>query len=340
MNILYLSSHEILEADELRLLSDLGYNCFSLGAYTNSNKGSLMRGEIPNLYQDEKLKDFAINCSKENIDPRLVGWADIILVMHNAKTLNNEIEQSWIVSNWPLLKNKRTIWRSIGQSISSIEKELLYYKEQGLQIVRYSPKERNIPGYCGEDAIIRFYKDPEEFKGWTGEEKRVINFTQSLKQRGEHCGYETILKATEGFERKVYGTGNDDLGKINGGVLPYEQLKQELRENRVFFYFGTAPASYTLGFIEAWITGIPIVAAGKDFSYHLYQQDTNEIHDLIQNGINGFVANTIDELRGYIKLLMNDFETAKKIGEEGRKSAIAYFAKEKIASEWKEFLEK
>jgi hypothetical protein len=31
---------------------------------------------------------------------------------------------------------------------------------EGLEIVRYSPMERNIPGYIGEDALIRFYKDP------------------------------------------------------------------------------------------------------------------------------------------------------------------------------------
>ena len=33
MKILYLSCHSVLEYDEIRILSDLGYDVFSIGAY-------------------------------------------------------------------------------------------------------------------------------------------------------------------------------------------------------------------------------------------------------------------------------------------------------------------
>jgi len=36
----------------------------------------------------------------------------------------------------------------------------------------------------GQDAMIRFYKDPDEYKDWTGDDRRVINFTQSMRERG------------------------------------------------------------------------------------------------------------------------------------------------------------
>ena len=35
MNILYVGSHSILEYDEVRLLSDLGHDIFSIGSYTD-----------------------------------------------------------------------------------------------------------------------------------------------------------------------------------------------------------------------------------------------------------------------------------------------------------------
>jgi len=336
MKILYLSAHEILEYDEIKLFTEMGHDVLSLGAYMASNQGGALRGEIPNLYQDEALKAVAIQCSKDRIHPELVAWADVIISMHNARLMDGP-EQPWIVNNWHLFQTKRTIWRSIGQSTRQVEIELAKYKDAGLQIVRYSPKERNIPAFCGENAMIRFYKDPDEFKDWTGENEIVINFSQSLKKRGEHCGYEVFMIGTRELNRKVYGPGNDDLGDINGGVLTYDEQKDVYRKARVFFYHGTAPASYTLSLIEAMMTGTPVVAVASNVSTRIYGQDTNEIESIIQNGRNGFVARSPDEIKNYIKKLLEDYSLAKEIGEAGRKTAIQLFAKDKIKREWKEF---
>lgn len=351
MKILYLSVHEILEYDEIKLFTEMGHEVFSMGAYMSSNRGGEMRGEIPDLYQNEALKVVGIQSSKHNLHPELIAWADVVISMHNSKIpvfpltdkvlaeYANAPEQPWIANNWHMLKDKRTIWRSIGQSTHNIEIELQKYKQNGMQIVRYSPKERNIPAYCGENAMIRFYKDPEEFKGWTGEENTVINFTQSLKKRGDHCGYLTFMKGTEGLNRKVYGPGNEDLGAINGGVLTYEEQKKAYQRAGCYFYYGTAPASYTLTLIEAMMTGIPVVAAGPSFSMQIYQQATNEISDIIQNGRNGYVGNSVSEIHDYIEDLLEDKEKAKEMGENGRRTAIQLFAKNKIRQEWTDFLE-
>ncbi|WP_114378378.1 hypothetical protein [Paenibacillus prosopidis] len=78
--------------------------------------------------------------------------------------------------------------------------------------------------------------------------------------------------------------------------MDYEQLKQELRENRVFFYTGVT--SYTLGFIEAFMTGIPIVSIGEKLGNHeFYKQQTFEIQEIIENGKEGIVSDDIQELR-------------------------------------------
>jgi hypothetical protein len=78
----------------------------------------------------------------------------------------------WIIDNWELFRGKRVIWRTIGQSTSTHEAKLLPYRNQGLQIVRYSPRETNINGYIGQDAMIRFYKDPDEYKNWQGKTRQ------------------------------------------------------------------------------------------------------------------------------------------------------------------------
>lgn len=334
MKILYLSCHSVLEFDEVGLFTEMGNQVFSMGVFLSSNQGDTMRSQISSLYQDEAMKVIGLQCSKENLHPNLVGWADVVISMHNSKTPQQEVHQPWIVGNWHLFKNKPVIWRSIGQSLSHIEKELSYYKDQGLKIVRYSPRERNIDGYCGEDAMIRFYKDPEEFKDWNGDKRVVINFSQSLKVRGDHCGYQMIMDATKGFKRKIYGVGNENLGKVWGGVVSYEEQKEILRNSRVYIYHGTTPAPYTLSFIEALMTGTPVVAVGSGITNKIYGQETNEIEDIIQNGVNGFVGNSVEELRNYIQLLMDDYEVAKRISAEGRKTAISMFAKDSIRKEW------
>jgi glycosyltransferase involved in cell wall biosynthesis len=130
----------------------------------------------------------------------------------------------------------------------------------------------------------------------------------------------------------LYGFGNQNEG---GQALSYEQLKQALRINRVYFYTCTYPASYTMGFMEAWMTGTPIVAIGSK----LAGWDWIEVPHMLKSGINGFTSDSIDELRYYIATLLDDPDLAKRVSSEGRKNAIDLFGKQKIKNEWKTFFD-
>lgn len=138
------------------------------------------------------------------------------------------------------------VFRSIGQAVEHTESVLSRYRRDGLKIVRYSPLEQQIPGFSGADAIIRFYKDPDEYKGWTGEKKQVITIAQAMKKRDPYLKFYMFEKATRGFPRKLYGYNNDDV-PFWGGPLTYEELKQVLRENRVFFYTCLPPETLVFG---------------------------------------------------------------------------------------------
>lgn len=345
MKILYLSCHSVLEYQELRLFTEmdsevnanLDVEVFSMGAYMNpTQSGDYMRSVIPKgrLYAD--LYGIAMQCDKDNIHPELIKWADVIVSMHNAKLPGVKWEQPWIAQNWSKFTEakKKVVWRSIGQSTPAIERELKPFRTKGLKVVRYSPREERIPEYCGSDAMIRFAEDPEDYKGWVGDNLQVITFAQSFKKRGEHLGFSLWDKVTANYRRKVFGTGNEDLGAEGGGQVAWQHLKNELRENRVYFYYGTQPASYTLSFIEAMMTGIPIVAVGPKLRNTIYNMETYEIGDIISNGVNGFISDNIDELRGYIDLLLRDKDRAKVIGDAGRNTAIQLFERKHIMGQW------
>lgn len=333
MKILYISCHAILEYDEVKLFHEMGYDVFSAGVYAYPHfRAGMPRPGIDTLPHYPELERLAstIDASGGAIPQELIEWADTVIFMHRPE---------WLQKNWPKLKHKRVIFRSIGQCVSHTERLLEPMVVEGLQIVRYSPKERNIPSYSGENALIRFYKDPNEYTSWTGDKPQIINFTQSLTQRGEFCHKREIDMVTSGFQHTIYGIGNEDLGDRWGGQVEHEQMLQILRENRAYMYTGTWPASYTLSFMEALMTGIPIIATGTVTARGSFEPlDLYEIPDIINNGVNGFVSDDINQLREAADLLLNNHEYAKMISREGRKTAIELFGKNKIKDQWREFL--
>lgn len=335
IKLLYLSCHEVLEQQELQLFADMSLDVFSNGAYLNpAGHDTLKRPAIKGMKYDPELEKWSREFPKTSIPQEYLDKFNVIMVMH---------QPEWITENWAKMKDKKVIWRSIGQSNVEVENMIRRMRYEGLKIVRYSPMEDHIPGSLSSDALIRFYEDEDEFKDWNGNTKRVINISQTLKGRGPSCHYDQIMQIISGFPALIYGTGNDALGPLNGGELPYELLKGTLRDSRVFLYGGTYPAPYTLSFIEALMTGIPIVSIGPSMAEEIAGVDAQrkfkffEIPEIIRNGENGYYSDNIDELRGYINTLLENHELAKKIGEEGRKTAIRIFSKTKARENWTKF---
>lgn len=329
MKLLYLSCHAILEYDELKIFEELGIDYFSLGSYIIPQKPvDPIRPALTKEVDEDLLAHAPM---REALPAEFLDKFDVIVIMHKPE---------WIIDNWPVLKGRRVIWRTIGQSTPSIERRLAPMRDEGLQVVRYSSHENNIRENIGCDAVIHFYKDEEEFGNYNGMNKQVITFAQNMLARGEFTHYDIFERTMVGLPAKVYGSKNEDLGEKWGGYQTYEDLRQVMRDNRVYFYTGTQPASYTLNFIESWMTGIPVVAIGEKWgnSMKIAGERTYAVPDLIENGVNGFVSDDLNYLRMVTEMLLNDHALAKKIGATGRQSAIAYFGKNVIKSKWKDFL--
>ena len=341
IKLLYLSCHSILESDDLKIFREAGIDVFSPGAYWNpATGGAGMRPPMPELQYDPEIVE--IWQRHEEVHPEVDGKSyitkeiadrfDVIYVMHMPQ---------WIESIWENVKHKRVIWRTIGQSVASTEQRMKKFKDQGMEIVRYSPMEANIPGFAGQDGLIRFYKDPEEFREWNGKDERVITISQHMQERDSACNYTFFEEVTRPFDRLLIGPGSEHL-PFGTGKIPFEEMKKCLRDNRVYFYTGTHPASYTLNFIEAWMTGIPMVCIGPKHGNANYfvDHDLYEIPSLIKHGVDGFVSDNIKELRDIIYDLTVNDEFARKVGAAGRRSAIKHFDKKMIMNAWKAYLER
>ena len=339
MNLLYISCHSVLEYDELKLFHELGINVFSHGGYVDprDDTGAVCHRPPLDIPYYPDLCALARACPKEALDMQLIEWADTILFMGILE---------WTAANWPRYaeavrtSKKRVIWRSIGQSSPSMEVGLRDLVPKGLELIRYSPVEKEISGYVDGWPMIRFYKDEEEFSGWTGEEERIISVGQWVKHRDRYCGFTWFETATDGLPRMIIGPHNQEIETMPSAMLPYDELKAALRKNRAFFYTGTYPAPYTLGFIEAFMMGIPVIAIGPKLRNWYFGQgeDAYEVPNLIINNSSGFCSNNMRELQDMCKRVLNDYELAAHMGKHGREAAIREFGKAKIKEQWREFL--
>jgi len=329
MKIHYISCHSILEYYEVQLLTDLGHEVFSNGAYVDPRGHiTLPRPAIKGAKFYEDYAALSISHPKTKLPSELIEPFDVIIIMHSPDV---------VIENWKNIKHKKVVWRTIGQSTESVEASLTQMREEGLKIIRYSPKERNLSNYIGEDALIRFCKDEDEYSGWNGVGQNVVCFAQSLKGRRSHCHYEEIMSVIDKYDGMVYGPGNDDLGSKNGGSVPHQVQVAKMQESRAMIYAGTAPASYTLSFIEAMMLGLPIVAISKKLAHIIYDFDFYEVDEILAQ-IGGLVCDDVGQMFEKTKMLLDSDELAKDISEKQRTLAIEMFGKKKIIKQWEEFL--
>lgn len=339
--ILLCLSHSIEESDQLRLLTDLGYEVASIGGFINpgaphDNKRPPL--DIPYFPKVQAAVDALgttdnLGAAQSYIPDAVLEWLGddgIVIYHHYLERLFGQWDhiRDWMNGN----PQRRVIWRSVGQSVENNERVAQPFRLDGLERVAYSPKEANIPSYSGHDALIRFYKDPDEWKGWTGEVPTVINITQHLQARDPYTNWRFWEPATKGLRRAPLGPGSEHIG--GPGELTYDEMKRWLREARCYLYTGTQPASYTLGLIEAMMTGIPVVSIGPEWmTVFPYGPDLFEGHEIAENGFRDpYVAGMA------VAELLNDHAEAMIVSDRTRARAISLFGKAKIAAEWKAFL--
>ena len=340
MNILLLASHAVAEYDDLRMFSDLGYDVFAPGGYeTPSRSGEGIRPALPDAPHHPELvaklhetRDSfrsppgpKIDWAKAHLHGDIIDWADAIIVHH--------FPEQWIAGQWNRIGHKRVIWRTCGQSNPDLEDYLASFRPK-LQVVRYSPAERRyfegIGHWAGQDALIRFGKYPDDYGPWDGGNVVVGNVTQHMKQRGDSTGYGAWLAATDGLAASPAGEGSEEMpGGL--GKLDYYDMLDYLSGLRAYLYTGTTPASYTLGLIEAMLSGVPTLSIGT--------RDWHGPADLFEGPeITQFWADGPEAAQISLRSLLEDRDRAEYVGRMARARAVHLFDVAKIGQQWVEFL--
>jgi hypothetical protein len=340
-------------------MHELGFGVASIGGYIDpAHPHDPKRPPLPDVPMVQVVKEAVdalgtpdnLGAAQSWIPDPILEWLgdDGVIIYHHY--LDRLYDQWAHVRDWMKgSSRRRVIWRSVGQSVEYNERQAWPFRAEGLERVAYSPKEANIPCYSGHDALIRFWVDPDEYSGWTGEAQAVINITQHLAQRHPYTNYEFWKQATMGLPSLAMGPGSEALD--GAGELPFDDMKTALRIARAYLYTGTQPASYTLGLIEALMTGIPVVSIGRKWM-NVFPYGPELFEPPPTMGIDasgqptlepGLVAadmafdDPAEAGRALLDLLQYP-DKAKTISDMQRAFAIATFGKSKIAEEWKAFL--
>jgi glycosyltransferase involved in cell wall biosynthesis len=332
MDIVLISVHSVLEYDEIRLFERMGHKVFSLGLYFNRVSADGMRGSLQDTLWHEKMRRSfdATGCIigipdhvHYKVTHDFMDNFDVCIVHHNFR---------FIKYNWDVLEGRNVVWRTIGQELEYAEQEMQVFKTKGVKIARWSPAEQWIPHYIGHDAIIHAVKFAEDWYGWTGELQTVVTFANNIVSRRDSLNWDFYKQAVENLPKVLFGFGNEEVPWSSGALSEQDQISA-LRRHRCVFSTGTWPAPYTLTFVEAWMTGAPIIHVGREV-WSRADEKCFEVDHLIDHGLNGFIVNSVEETEYYAKSLLADWELARKVSIEGRRKAVEVFGFEAAASAW------
>jgi glycosyltransferase involved in cell wall biosynthesis len=160
---------------------------------------------------------------------------------------------------------------------------------------------------------------------YSGEERKGIVVINGIRTRGRRVGLDVFEYVRNHIPLEIAGIASEPLGGL--GDLPHVDLAAVECRHRFFFN----PIRYTslgLAVCEAMMLGMPVVGLA-----------TTEMTTVIENGRSGFIDTDVDTLMGKMQMLLDDPQTAKKLGENALESARARFGIERFARDWSRTIE-
>ena len=150
-------------------------------------------------------------------------------------------------------------------------------------------------------------------------ENTVLTVVNDFINRDYCCNYSGFQRITEGMDNVRI------VGKTEGLSEPAPSLKALASEYASCgVYLNTSTVSpVPTSLLEAMACGCPVVSTA-----------TCMIPDIIEHGVNGFISNDEDELRGYIEQILGDKDLSIRLGEAARQTILDDFSEEKFINSW------
>ncbi|RVT97290.1 glycosyltransferase family 1 protein [Mucilaginibacter limnophilus] len=156
---------------------------------------------------------------------------------------------------------------------------------------------------------------------YSGHLSKGIVVINNLPARGRLLGFDIFQDVRQRVPLDLVGmgTGSWGLGEVLHPQLP------EFQSRYRFFFNPIRYTSLGLAICEAMMMGIPVVGLA-----------TTELSAVIDNGYSGFIHTDINYLVEKMKMLIDDPELAKEIGNNGREVALQRFNIVRFTQDWEQ----
>jgi glycosyltransferase involved in cell wall biosynthesis len=155
---------------------------------------------------------------------------------------------------------------------------------------------------------------------YTGEIEKGIVVINNIVKRGRRLGLDVFKKVRKKIPLDIVGMQSEEVGGL--GEVNNRQLFAFTAKYRFFFN----PIRYTslgLSVCEAMMAGVPIVGLA-----------TTEMAVTVKNDFSGYVHTDIDFLIEKMKMLLENPEKAKQLGQGAQQAANEKFNIERFKKDW------
>ena len=195
--------------------------------------------------------------------------------------------------------------------------EIMRELTQGTYVVCNSSKAHDLWA-LPNSRFIRHGMSPEDWPATSYERNNIIVVQPTgefYRAYNNHAGIEHAERSID-----ITWIGRDI------GFRFFDDYRSYLGKSSVYFHPSFAspnPRART----EAMLSGLAIVSTAMHGE-----------EEYIENGVNGFISNDIDELTDYLRYLRSNPEKAKSIGRAGRASAQKLFHIDSFIGQWNDLL--
>jgi len=211
------------------------------------------------------------------------------------------LEHTLPISNWP--ESQLNSFRSMTGNINVF-------------ISEYSANKWNMN--C-DNRVIHHSVDTELFKPSDIEKNgKTLSVVNDFVNRDYCCNYSGWQRITEGLPVRLVG----NTPGLSEPAKDIHELVSEYQQASVFLNTSTvSPVPTSL--LEAMSCGCAVVSTA-----------TCMIPEIINNGVNGYISNNEEDLKGYIKELLDDPSLAVKMGQAARETILEKFSEDKFINNW------
>lgn len=148
--------------------------------------------------------------------------------------------------------------------------------------------------------------------------RHLLSVVNDWVNRDWCCGFKLWQQVSEGLPTFVVGA----TPGLSEPAKSVHELVMRYREAQVFLNTSLiSPVPTAL--LEAMSCGCAVVSSA-----------TCMIPEVITHGVNGFISNDAGELAEYCRMLLDDAELCRKIGEQARQTIMGRFSMDRFVRDW------